>query len=162
VERRVDVGRAGGRVFLNNVSFGLYAGLVHERERRRRRREAFARAKALARLATTRHGATILLDGAPLDAPVVLVANNAYTPVGALSLGERTCLDEGLLHLYVAHGALPHRWDERAVERLELDARGGGLRAAVDGEPVRLETPCALAIEPRALRVRVPRATIGE
>jgi hypothetical protein len=30
-ERRLDVGRANGRVFLNNVSLGAYAGLVHGR-----------------------------------------------------------------------------------------------------------------------------------
>jgi hypothetical protein len=30
-ERRVDVGRVNGRVFLNNVSLGAYAGLVHGR-----------------------------------------------------------------------------------------------------------------------------------
>ena len=34
VERRVDVGRAGERLFLNNVSIGLYADLVHDREQR--------------------------------------------------------------------------------------------------------------------------------
>ena len=47
-ERRIDVGRAGERVFLNNVSFGLYALLVHRREQHRRRREALARLRALA------------------------------------------------------------------------------------------------------------------
>lgn len=159
-ERRVDVGRAGGRLFLNNVSFGLYAGLVHERERRRRRREAFARAKALGRLVSTPHRATILLDGAPLDAPVALVAVGSYTPVRGLSLGGRERLDEGRLTLYVARGLLPTAWEERAVERLELDVRDGRLRAAVDGEPAELETPCTLAVEPRALRVRLPRARI--
>src|ERR671936_2633617 len=46
-ERRVDVGRAGKRLFLNNVSFGSYASLVHRREHHRRRREALARARAL-------------------------------------------------------------------------------------------------------------------
>src|SRR5207237_4103134 len=34
VERRVDVGRANGRLFLNNVSFGAYAVLVHHGWRR--------------------------------------------------------------------------------------------------------------------------------
>ena len=29
-ERRIDVGRANGRLFLNNVSIGLYARLVPE------------------------------------------------------------------------------------------------------------------------------------
>src|SRR6266511_2615900 len=32
-ERRVDVGRANDRLFLNNVSLGLYARLVRRRER---------------------------------------------------------------------------------------------------------------------------------
>ena len=35
-ERRIDVGRVGERLFLNNVSLGAYAHLVHRRERRRR------------------------------------------------------------------------------------------------------------------------------
>jgi len=37
-ERRIDVGRVGERIFLNNVSLGVYARLVHRRERHRRRR----------------------------------------------------------------------------------------------------------------------------
>src|SRR5438105_2042459 len=36
-ERRVDIGRTGGRLFLNNVSFGLYASLVAEAKGRRGR-----------------------------------------------------------------------------------------------------------------------------
>jgi diacylglycerol kinase family enzyme len=39
-ERRIDVGRADDRLFLNNVSLGVYARLDHRRERHRRRREA--------------------------------------------------------------------------------------------------------------------------
>ncbi len=46
-EQRVDVGRVNERLFLNNVSLGLYARLVHRREGHRRRREAFARLRAL-------------------------------------------------------------------------------------------------------------------
>ena len=37
-DRRIDVGRADERLFLNNVSLGLYARLVHRREAHRRRR----------------------------------------------------------------------------------------------------------------------------
>ena len=47
VERRVDVGRVNDRLFLNNVSLGVYAGLVHRREHHRRRGEALARARGL-------------------------------------------------------------------------------------------------------------------
>ena len=49
-ERRVDVGRAGERLFLNNVSIGAYASLVHGREAHRRRKESLATARALLRL----------------------------------------------------------------------------------------------------------------
>src|SRR2546423_6796013 len=45
-ERRVDVGRAGERLFLNNVSIGAYASLVHGREAHRRRKESLATARA--------------------------------------------------------------------------------------------------------------------
>ena len=37
VERRIDIGRVNGRVFLNNVSLGLYADLVQRREQHRGR-----------------------------------------------------------------------------------------------------------------------------
>jgi diacylglycerol kinase family enzyme len=157
-ERRVDVGRAGGRLFLNNVSLGLYAGLVHDRERRRRRDETFARLKALRRLVADGEPVELRVDGAPFSAHLVVVANNSYTPLQTFSLGERERLDAGLLSLYVAGGALPRHWDERTAKRLVVDADGGSLRAAVDGEPVRLELPIELRIEPAALRVRIPAA----
>jgi diacylglycerol kinase family enzyme len=155
VERRIDVGWANGRLFLNNVSLGVYARLVHRREHHRRRREALARLRALAIVATHREPLGITLDGAPLDARVVLVANNAYT-VEPLSLGERERLDEGLLHLYVPTGVLRGGWEERGAERFELDARRHRLEAAVDGEPDVFETPLEFRIDAGALRVLVP------
>src|SRR5205085_3721083 len=64
-ERRIDVGRAGDRVFLNNVSLGIYADLVH----RRRALTAALRAEPL----------EATLDGEPLPARIILVANNSYS-----------------------------------------------------------------------------------
>lgn len=154
-ERRIDVGRVNDRLFLNNVSLGLYARLVHRREHHRRRRAAFARLRALALLA--RHPGTLGLevDGEPVSARVLVVANNVYT-LDLFSLGERDRLDEGRLHLYAAEGILPRTWDERTGERFRVDARVGRLDAAIDGEPERLETPLDFAIAPQALRVLVP------
>jgi diacylglycerol kinase family enzyme len=157
VERRIDLGRAGGRVFLNNVSLGLYAGLVHDREQRRRRQEAFARLKALRRLAAERDPVELTLDGAPLRAHLLLVANNSYTPMDVFAAGERERLDEGVLCLYVGRGVLPRHWEERRLERVVVDSPAGTVRAAVDGEPAELETPLELEVLPAALRVRVPR-----
>jgi diacylglycerol kinase family enzyme len=157
-ERRVDVGRAGERRFLNNVSLGIYAALVHRREHHRRRRQALAGLRALWLSLRRRPGAWARIDGEPLYARVLLVANNAYE-LDLFSIGERTRLDEGRLHLYAAKGVLPRTWDERAGERFELDAPAQTrLPVAVDGEPAELETPVELAIERGALRVLLPRA----
>jgi diacylglycerol kinase family enzyme len=147
-ERRIDVGRADERLFLNNVSLGVYARLVHRRERHRRRRVAFARFRAWTILLTHREPLGITVDGDPIESRIVLVANNAYT-LELPSLGERERLDEGHLHLYVPG-------DERVGDHFVIDAAAGQLEAAVDGEPDVLETPIDFRIEPGALRVLVP------
>src|SRR5262245_28602288 len=153
-ERRIDVGRVAGRVFLNNVSFGLYADLVHRREERRRRREAFARLRALGLSLGDRHPEPFVLDGERFDARVVLVANNAYD-VSVLELGARERLDEGRLYAYVAEDWFPRTWTERVGERFTLE-QDGRIGAAIDGEPVELSSPVELAVEPRALRILLP------
>lgn len=154
-ERRVDVGRAGDRVFLNNVSLGAYARLVHRRERRRRRREALARAKALLLSLRDREQERFVVDGERVSARILLVANNAYT-LDLLSIGERERLDDGLLHLYAADGIRRATWEERSAPRFVVAAGANQVRAAVDGDPARLETPVEFRIEPLALRVLLP------
>lgn len=148
VERRIDVGRADERVFLNNVSLGVYARLVHQREHHRRRRQAFARMRAWAVLLTHRKPLGITIDGEPIESRIVLVANNAYG-VDFPTVGGRERLDEGKLHLYIPG-------TETAGERFVVDAADGRLEAALDGEPDVLRTPIEFRIEPRALRVLVP------
>ncbi len=155
-ERRIDVGRAGERIFLNNVSLGIYASLVHRREHRRRRRDALARVHAVWLTLRNPRPQRVLVDGERLVARVILVANNAYE-LDLLSLGERDRLDGGELHLYAAHGVIRSTWEERTAARFVLDAPTQRIRAAVDGEPVELETPLELRVEPRALRVLLPR-----
>lgn len=156
-ERRIDVGRADGRLFLNNVSLGVYARLVHRRERRRRRGEAFARLRALASSLKDHawtHG--FVVDGELVRANVLLIGNNEYC-LDVLSLGARERLDEGTLALYAARGLRRLRWTERKASELVVEFRGRTLRAAVDGEPARLSSPLRLWVEPRALRLLVPR-----
>jgi len=150
-ERQIDVGRAAGRLFLNNVSLGLYARLVHRREHRRRRRQVFARMRAWAIVLTHREPLGIRIDGTPVESRLVLVANNAYA-LDLPSIGARERLDEGKLHVYVPGGDPP----ERTGERFVVDAAAGRIEAAVDGEPDVLETPVEFRIEPRALRVLLP------
>jgi diacylglycerol kinase family enzyme len=150
-ERRVDVGRVGEQVFLNNVSLGLYARLVHRRERHRRRREALARIRAWAMLLRPHPSLRVTIDGEPVETRLVLVGNNAYD-LELPSLGERKRLDEGKLHLYTP-GADPA---ERTADRFAVEAATERLEAAVDGEPTVVSTPLDFRIEPLALRILVP------
>ncbi len=157
VEQRIDVARADDRLFLNNVSLGIYARLVHRREHHRRRSDALARLRALAlTLQDRRRRQRFTIDGEHVRARLVLVSNNAYT-LDLLSLGERERLDEGKLHLYIRHGFRRITWEERSCTELEIGAPQPRLRTAIDGEPVELDTPVRFLIEPQALRVLVPR-----
>ncbi len=156
-ERRIDVGRIAGDVFLNNVSLGHYATLVHRREHHRRRRDAFARLRALLLTLTHREPLGLTIDGDPVEASVALVSNNEYK-LDLLSIGERERLDEGKLHLYLATGWRFSEWEERSCTSLAIDAARHRIEAAVDGEPAEFETPLEFAIEPLALRVLLPAA----
>ncbi len=157
VERRIDLAFAGDRPFLNNVSLGLYASLVHRREHHRRRRQALARLRAFAGLATHR-SLPLRLDDRPVEVDVLLVANNAYD-LSPPTLGERERIDEGLLHVYGVGGLLLSLRCEERGRAFEVDGPAG-LPVAVDGEPDTLPTPIAFRIEPGALRVLVPSGLV--
>jgi diacylglycerol kinase family enzyme len=177
-EREIDVGAVGERLFLNNVSLGLYASFVHDADRKTRNR-----LMAFLRMAPAALGR----GRSPLDvsfefegrrerhaALIVLVANNDYRIESMADLGERATLDEGLLHAYVIEAvsrrallALLARTAvgnvdqadglvEWAAERFSVEASHPHIHAAIDGEPVELETPLEFEVKPRALRVLVP------
>jgi diacylglycerol kinase family enzyme len=158
-ERQIDVGTIDGRVFLNNVSFGVYADLVHRRERHRRRKSALAGARAAWRIAHERHRVRLTVDGGDMHVYVLFFGNNRYE-LSLFTVGERTALDEGTLHLYAARGWLPRHWREHVAARFELELPRR-IRAAIDGEPAVFDTGKPHVIESRrgALRVRLPNAT---
>ena len=154
-ERRLDVGRVNGRIFLNNVSLGVYAGLVHRREHHRRRGEALARARALVAVARRRHRIRARVNDDDVLARAIFVSNNCYE-LDLFTLGARPRLDEGRLFLWIAAGVLPTAWEERTGTSFRLELAGGRVRAAVDGEPHAFEPPLEFESVPGALRVRVP------
>ena len=140
-----------GRLFLNNVSLGLYAQLIHESEGG----GSFARLKALGLLLRRPGGLGIAVEGRNVHARVIVASNNHYE-LDSVPLGKRARLDEGVLYLYIAHGWLPSSWEEQRLQTFTVDARAGELEAAIDGEATRLETPLRFEIEPAALRVLLP------
>lgn len=155
VERRIDVGRVGERLFLNNVSLGVYARLVHRREHGRRRDEALARLRALATVTRHRHTLHATVNDEPVRARVIFVGNNCYE-LSLFTVGERERLDAGELFLWTAAGVLPSAWEQRTGRAFTIDTRGARVRAAVDGEPVVLESPVELESLPGALRLLLP------
>jgi diacylglycerol kinase family enzyme len=179
VERRVDVGLVQGRLFLNNVSLGLYASLVHDPDHETKNRlvatarlvpAAFGRARQPLELVFEANG-----KRDERRALVCLVANNGYELAGGLAaLGGRPKLDEGRLYAYVieaskrrtllallgraAAGRLERArgWTEWAAPSFRIEARRPRVHAAIDGEPAVLEPPIELEIRPRALRILLP------
>ncbi len=98
VERQIDVAEVNGRVFLNNVSLGIYGQAV--------RRSAYRDAKVRTLLATAEEvlgpsgeaPALRLVDDAGRehrDPAVVLVSNNPYALDNPLAPGTRPALDTG-------------------------------------------------------------------
>ena len=162
-EKRIDVGRVADRIFLNNVSFGAYARLVHRREHHRRRGEALARAKALLAVARQRHRLQARVDGETIDARVLFVGNNRYE-VDLFTIGARARLDAGTLDLWAAAGWWPTAWEERIAPGFRIELPVAQAAVAIDGEPALLEPPLELESLAGALRLLVPEgtATIGE
>jgi diacylglycerol kinase family enzyme len=155
-ERRIDVARIGERLFLNNVSLGAYAHLVHRREHARRRHEALAWLRALAVALRRPRPLEVSFGDERHRVAVLLISNNAYS-LEFVSLGERERLDEGAVRLYFTERLFPWQWEERAGHRFDLEAGQTRVKAAIDGEPAELELPLDVRIEPLALRLLQPQ-----
>jgi diacylglycerol kinase family enzyme len=160
VERRIDVADVNSRVFLNNVSLGIYGDAV--------RQPAYRRAKVRTLLEATRDvigpSASVpplhLVDdlGREHSHPVVvIVSNNPYALEGHPVHGSRPALDTGRLGIVVLdppRSGHPPRGREWTVPSLEVDA-AEPIHAGIDGEAVDLTPPLRFVIRPRALRVRI-------
>jgi diacylglycerol kinase family enzyme len=160
-ERRVDVAEVNARLFLNNVSLGIYGDAVRQPTYRD------AKARTLLETAAQVLGPSAaavdlkLVDnqGRPhLNPAVVLVSNNPYAFDPPRQPGTRPALDSGQLGVLVLdpprRGQSPgHTW---TATQLELTAPAP-VHAGIDGEAVDLTPPLRFAIRPRALRVRLPR-----
>jgi diacylglycerol kinase family enzyme len=165
VERRIDVAEVSGRLFLNNVSLGIYGDAV--------RQPTYRDAKTRTLLETAARvlgpsAATVdlqLVDDrgrAHRNPAVVLVSNNAYTLDPARGPRTRPTLDGGELGIIVLDrpraGQGPGRtW---TATRLEVSAPAP-VHAGIDGEAVELAPPFEFVIAPRALRVRIARQHLG-
>jgi diacylglycerol kinase family enzyme len=159
VERRIDVAEVNGRLFLNNVSLGVYGDAVRQPTYRDAKARTLAQtaARVLGPSAPTA-GLEVVDDrGRPhRDPAVVLVSNNPYSFEPPRSPGTRPSLDGGRLGVVVlerpAGGPSAARaWTAR---QLEVTATAP-VHAGIDGEAVELGPPLRFVIRPGALRVRI-------
>ena len=171
-ERTVDLAEVNGRVFVNNVSLGLYAEAVQ--------REGYRDAKIRTLLDTVPD--VMGAGGGDLDmrwtgpgghahqaGAMVLVSNNRYRLGRAVGSGTRPRIDDGLLGITVVgepsgrgeDGGSPQRpFREWSAPDFEVDA-DSPVPAGIDGEALMLDPPLRFRIRPAVLRVRIARAHPG-
>jgi len=180
LERRIDYATVGDRLFVNNVSLGVYATIVQQDSYRDAKLETSKdllpellgqRTEPFDLQFTTPDG--IEVDGAFM----ILVSNNPYVLGPKLDVSQRRSLTTGQLGVLavnartgaeaaalVARSTLglgardPHMHQFETAEFV-VTSRGGSAPAGVDGEALELKTPLVFRIHPRGLRVRVPHET---
>ena len=165
VERRIDTAEVNGRMFLNNVSLGIYGDAV--------RSPAYRDAKIRTLLETAAEVMGPGAGGPALDLTddlgrehrhpaIVLVSNNAYALDRALVRGTRPALDSGQLGIVVidAPGDSPpvpgRAWSALRLEVNALEVNvPAPVHAGIDGEAMDLDPPLWFASRPASLRVRI-------
>jgi diacylglycerol kinase family enzyme len=160
VERLIDMAEVNGRLFLNNVSLGIYGDAVrHPGYRDAKVRTLLETAQEVLGPSAQAPGLRLLDDAGRehRHLAVVLVSNNPYAVDRPLVRGTRPALDTGQLGILVidAPGERPHplgrAWSSSSAE-VEAPAP---VHAGIDGEAVDLNPPLRFAIRPATLRVRI-------
>jgi diacylglycerol kinase family enzyme len=175
--RRIDLGAAGERVFINNASFGIYTRFVRQRDR-------LSGPKWLASVPATWHVLRhmraqhfpLRIDGErqSIETPLLFVGNNQYS-IEPGHIGERETLTDGELSIYAVAAQRPYQllgFAARALIGLARPERDfvecarasemvidghGWIEGAFDGELEWLPLPLTLRSLPSALGVVTPR-----
>ena len=177
VERRIDLGLVGDRVFVNNATMGLYAKIVQSPAYRDRK--AGTALDVLPGMLGP-HAAPFDLrftgpDGTAHESVhLIMVSNNRYELGHPEGFGSRRRIDAGTLGIVAARlqspseaarfarmqasGRRPGRpggWVEWTGISFEVRS-GQPVEVGIDGEALLLDPPIRFRILPGALRVRIP------
>jgi diacylglycerol kinase family enzyme len=164
-ERVVDLGEINGRVFVNNVSVGLYGEAVQHGSYRNAKIRTLLETvpevlgpKARTDLRWRGPDGSGHPDGTGHEGSVaIVVSNNLYRFEGPIGATGRPRLDQGLLG--VAMLGEPDKDGELrawATPSFEIEAQAP-VPAGVDGEAVVFEPPLRFRVRPAALRCRIAR-----
>jgi YegS/Rv2252/BmrU family lipid kinase len=185
VVRRMDVGMANGRPFLNVAGAGfdaLVGAAFHEWGKKGGRRGLFSYFRLALPRALTYRAATWTLEagGGGFEGPAFIVAfvnGREYGGAAVIAPGSR--LDDGLLEIVVLEDAPAYellfnapRLFVGGIERFRRYRRIAAPEAVLtgpapfahhrDGEPEPASDRLEVRVEPRALAVLVPRRTAAD
>ena len=181
VEHPIDLAFVNERIFVNNVSLGVYAQIVQSEAYRNAKRETVE----------TMLPDLLGPDATPFDlrfqgpdggerqtAQLVLVSNNPYVLDRLDGIGSRPGIDTGRLGIVavqIENAAAAARlislnalgqlsrfdgWLEWSAPEFEV-VSGAPVAAGIDGEAVMLDSPLRFTMVPRALTVLLPPDVAG-
>jgi diacylglycerol kinase family enzyme len=180
LERSVDLGDVNGRVFVNNVSLGLYATIVRSPEYRDAKKETTL--AALPQMLGPGSEPFDLRFSTPdgvrhEGAHVIQVSNGPYgTTMGGIT--SRPSIDTGLLGIFsllvpdgrsatravaalaTSHPELCEGYRAWSAPTFELTS-GAPIAVGLDGESLEMESPLVFSSRPGVLRLRLPPQAIG-
>ena len=180
-EQRIDVAFVNERIFVNNVSLGIYAEIVQSAAYRDAKLETMG--QMLPELLGPRATPFDLRFRGPRgdehrSAQLVLVSNNPYRLERLAGMGSRARLDSGLLGIVAVEIGSAARaavlaaletigqvrrfpgWSEWTAAEFEVESVRE-IAAGIDGEAVVLEPPLRFRVAPSALRIRLPPSAAG-
>ncbi len=181
VERRVDFATVNDRLFVNNVSLGIYATIVQSEDYRDNKSEV-SMSMAAELLGHQGEGFDLQYstpDGLDIkDAFLIMVSNNQYVLGMKRDVAQRRQMDAGVLGVFAvstrtaaqaAHlltmsaiglrKTSPH-WHEFTAAEFEVRSHSGSAFVGVDGEALQASTPLKFETHPRGLRMYVPEGNL--
>ncbi|MCU1370565.1 MAG: diacylglycerol kinase catalytic region [Ilumatobacteraceae bacterium] len=181
VERRIDLAEVNGRVFVNNVSLGVYAEIIQSPDYRDAKRQTTA-AMLPELLGPDAEPFDLHFEGPDgIDhhgAQVIQVSNNPYVLSSLAGFGSRARLDTGELGLaaaeigrgvdiaaFVAADAAGRLgsvagWNEWTAPCFTVTS-GAPIAVGIDGEALVIDSPLEFRSRPGAVRVRLPHDAPG-
>lgn len=161
IEFKVDVGRIGKKLFLNNASFGIYADAIAETGYREHKTESLAKAaeenigEPDARLSVQDP------EGNTHDSiGVLLASNNPYRFIGAPDFAGRARLDTGTLGVILAdreafgETELNHSGIKRwSIPQITVRSMHKKVQVGIDGSLHNVKAPVDVHIDHAVLRV---------
>ncbi|MEN8235388.1 MAG: diacylglycerol kinase family protein [Actinomycetota bacterium] len=181
VERRIDFATVNDRLFVNNVSLGVYATIVQSDDYRDAKVDV---SKSMLKELLGRQSEPFDLqyatpDGTDIDgAFLIMVSNNPYVLGTSVDVSQRRRIDGGNLGVFAIStqtgsqaaqlmtlAALGLRkfskhWYEFTAEEFEVRSKSGTVFMGVDGEALDAPTPLRFSIRPQGLRMFVPEGNL--